>query len=336
MSILTARTIDIHAHAVLEQTFGHMGALGPELSDGPDGRPKFRVGAYELNGVRYRGSPFMDVSARIAAMDRAGIDFQIVSPNPLTYFHFAPAADARHFCRYHNDILAEVVAPHRGRLAAFAQVPIQDPLAACEELERAVSDLHMLGAYIGTDFPFMLDDPALDPFYETCVRLNVPLFIHPGPAGIDGPPGDERLKRFELEIMAGFAGQETLAVAILIFGGVLDRHPNLDICISHGGGAAMYLWGRLAHATRKRPWASDALKADGAFEERAQRLWYDVHVHDLRALDLLLERVGPNRLVYGTNFAGWDQPEHVTQIHIDAPLAENARRLLRADHFAVS
>jgi len=155
------------------------------------------------------------------------------------------------------------------------------------------------------------------------------LFIHPAPAGIDGPPGDPNLKRFDLDIVAGFAAQETLAVATLIYGEVLDRHPKLDIWISHGGGAAIFLLGRLADAGRKRAWAPAALRADGAFEGALQRLWFDTHVHAPRSFAMLREIVGDDRLVFGTNFAGWDQGTTGAVRTFAGPFAGNARRLLR-------
>lgn len=324
-----ARVIDIHAHAVLEETMGAAGRFGPELGVDAAGIPWFRIGDYVLKGVRYRGGPFMDIEKRIEAMDKAGIDVQVLSPNPLTYFHFIEAPDAIRFCRRHNDMLAALVARYPDRLEGFAALPMQEPSAAAEELHRAVEVLGLRAGYVGTDMPDQLATRALDPLYEACIALDVPLFIHPGPAGIDGPPGDPRLKRFDLDIIAGFAGQETLAVAHLIYGGVLDRYPTLDLCISHGGGAMPFLAGRMAMAARKRPWSPDYLRADGAFEERLQRLWYDIHVHDPRSLALLVDVVGPDRLVYGTNFAGWDQPESAHSVTLDAPLADNARRLLR-------
>ena len=74
MSWEAARVIDFHAHVVLEETFGAAAEHGPELTVAEDGRPLFRAGGYRLHGVRYRGSPFMDVEVRLAAMDRAGID----------------------------------------------------------------------------------------------------------------------------------------------------------------------------------------------------------------------------------------------------------------------
>lgn len=327
MSLARAESIDVHAHAVLEATMGAAGDYGPEL--GTEEKPRFRVGNYELHGVRYRGSAFMDPALRLQAMDKSGIDFQVLSPNPLTYFHFIEADTAASFCRIHNDALADAIAAYPDRLAAFAAVPMQDIDRAIEETERAVTQLNMVGPYIGTNFGRPLDDPALDPFYERLVALNVPLFIHPAPAGIDGPPGDPDLRRFDLDLIVGFAAQETIAVANLIYGGVLERHPALDICVSHGGGATGYLFGRMAQAAQKRPWARAALRQDGAFENLLHRLWFDIHVHADDSLELLKRHVNPERLVFGTNFAGWDQQPG--DVRDEARVyAANAKRLLRA------
>ncbi len=319
----------MHAHVVLADTLGAAGAHGPELSEDEAGQPRFRVGGYCLHGVRYRGSAFMDADVRLAAMARAAIDFQVLSPNPLTYFHYVEPDDAVAFCRRHNDALAALVRRHPDQLAGFAALPMQHVAAACDELERAIGELGLVGAYVGTDFGMPLDSERLDPFYERLVALDVPLFLHPAPHGIDGPPADPRLTRFDLELIVGFATDETLAIASLVYGEVLERHPRLDVCVSHGGGAAPFLIGRLAAAARKRAWAPAALRAEGAFEEALRRIWFDVHVHDGRALRLLAEVVGSDRLVLGTNFAGWDQGEPLDLNELAPILADNARRLLR-------
>lgn len=324
-----AGVIDVHAHVVLAETFGAAGELGPEMG-GQDGTsPWFRVGDYRLDGVRYQGSPFMDPALRLRRMAEAGIDFQVLSPNPLTFLHFIEPDLAIRFCRTHNDALARLVAAHPGSFAGFAALPVQDIGAAVEELQRGVSELGLLGAYIGTDMPHRLDDPAMDRLYEACVALNVPLFLHPSPAGIDGPKGDPNLGDFDLDVVIGFAAQETLAVARLIYGGVLDRHPALDICLSHGGGSTGYLIGRMAMAARKRPWSPAGLRADGAFEERLARLWFDNHLNSDASLALFTSVVGEERLVFGTNFAGWDAPEDLATHRPPPQLADNARRLLR-------
>ena len=328
-SIKLAKSIDVHAHAVLDESMGAAGQHGPELIEA-EGQPSlFRVGRYELHGVKYRDSAFMDVDQRIARMATAGIDFQILSPNPLTYFHYIDAPSAIRFCQRHNDVLLELVKLHPEKLAGFAALPMQDIPAACDELRRAVTELGLLAAYIGTDIGQPLDGAALDPLYETCVELDVPLFIHPAPAGIDGPAGDPNLSRFDLALTTGFAASETIAVSSIIFGEVLERHPSLDICVSHGGGAVPYLVGRLAQASRVRPWAPESLSKDGAFEEMLAKLWFDSNVHDPRSFKLLEDIVGTERLVLGTNFAGWDQADiHHSKAFLML-MADNARRLLR-------
>lgn len=305
---------------------GAAGPYGPEMLECGE-RPAFRVGDYVLEGVRYRGTPFLDVDLRLAAMEERGITFQVLSPNPLTFLHHAPAEVAVPFCRRHNDLLVDLITVAPDRLGGLAALPAQDVDASVVELERAVGE-GLLGGYMGTDPGRLLDDPDLDPLYDACVRLNVPLFLHPSPSGIDNAVRDPRLGRFDLELVVGFAAEETLAVATLIYGGVLDRHPALDLCLTHGGGATPFLFGRMGAAARSRPWAPAELKADGAFEERLRRLWFDAHVHDERALQFLSEIVGDDHLVPGTNFAGWDEGRPPPGVWRDR-LTANARRLLR-------
>lgn len=325
-----AQVVDVHAHVVLESTIGAAGRYGPEVGSGQDGRPWFRIGDYYLRGVRYQGGPFMDVQARLQRMDDSGIDFQILSPNPLTYFHHIDLPEAVAFCRRHNDALAALVDRHPDRLAGLAALPMQDPEAAATELHRAVVGLGLAGAAVGTDIRGRaLHSTDFDALYATFVALNVPLFIHPGPAGIDGPPGDPNLKAFDLDIIAGFAAQETTAVAGLFFGGVLERHPRLDICVSHGGGTIALLAGRVAQAGLLRPWAPEWARRDGAFVEFLQKLWFDTHLPDERSLQVLKELVGTSRLVFGTNFAGWDQPSHAEITAHAGAYTANAQRLFR-------
>ena len=328
--------IDLHAHVVLDATLGAAGEWGPELDEGDAAAgalPCYRIGDYELTGVRYRGSAFMDLDVRLARMDERGITLQVLSPNPLTFLHHVDAATAVGFAMTHNDALAQLVAPHPGRLAGLAQLPMQDPTAAVDELQRAVRGLGLVGAYIGTDLGRPLDDPAFDAVYAACAELDVPLFVHPAPGGIDAPRRDERLARFDADLWLGFAHEEALAVTTLVLGGVLERHPGLDVCISHGGGSTVWLLERLRHAATTRPWSTPALRAEGAVDALLGRLWWDAHVGGPRAAQMLIDTWGTDRLVGGTNFAGWD--ESADPAHGDpafaATLDANARRLMRLD-----
>lgn len=321
--------IDVHAHIVLEGSMGRAGDCGPEIGHHPDASPWFRVGNYRLDGVAYRGSLFTDVDMRLAAMDAAGIRVQALSPNPLTYLHFIDAAAAAGFCRAHNDSLAEVVAARPDRFVGLGALPMQDIEAACAELHRTVGELGLLGGYVGTDFGTPLDAPAMDALYESCVELDVPLFLHPTQSGIDGPLLDGRLRRWDLDLVLEYSLEEVLAAAALIFGGVVRRHPALDVCLSHGGGSLALVLSKLRKLAERRPASPEWLKPSGVFDRQLARLWFDCHVTGAAEFAFVTAALGTDRLVYGTNFGGWDRGTGPDVTDLAPVLNANAARLLR-------
>ena len=328
-----AGVIDLHAHVVLEDAFGAAGRYGPFHGDDDRGREYFSVGEYTMKPIPYRGSVFMDVDRRVAAMDELGIDRQLLSPNPLTFFGRIEPGPAVDFARATNDAMAKVVASHPTRLLGSAQLPMQDPAAACDELRRAVGVLGLRAAYIGTEYGAALDDERFDEVYATLVELDVPLVVHGVTNDGIGPAPDERLHRFGLDLIVGYTYEETLAAAAFVCGGVFDRHPELDVCISHGGGAIAFLAQRFDSMTMFRAARAgrggDASAAAGDFAAGLRRLWFDAHLETGPALDLVVGTVGADRMVYGTNFGGWDTPTATTEF--DASLTPNAERLLRLE-----
>ena len=328
----TQGLIDVHGHIVLEGSLGAAGPIcGPELGAYEDGTTWFRVGDWRLDGVPYRESLFMQVGMRLDAMDAAGIRVQALSPNPLTYLHHIPAADAARYCRAHNDDLASVVAGHPDRFVGLGSLPMQDIDAAIAELDRCINELGLLGSYTGTDFGMHLDDVRLDPFFEACVDLDAPWFLHPAPTGLDGPMRDDRMSRFSLELVAEFSLEEMLAVAMLTFGGVTRRHPDLDICISHGGGSFPMHRAKIRKLAERRPSSPDWIKEPGAFDAAVDRLWFDCHVSGEAEFTFAVEQLGTDRLVFGTNFGGWDTGSVDHLGDLPARLNANAVRLLRLD-----
>ncbi len=320
------KVIDLHAHAVLEEVFGVAGKFGPELSKDENGVSFFRVGDFQMKPMDYRGTVFLETDLRLERMEQDGIDLQMVSPNPLTMFHHIPSEVATRFCKVHNDTLARIANDHPGKLLGAACLPMQDVDAAMRELDRAVNELGLVAAYTGTHYPFPLDDPRLDDFYRTLVELDVPLFLHPASSGGDKGPDDERLDRFNLTILLGYPHEELLACATLLFGGVLERHPDVDICISHGGGGLAHFFDRFVGMTQFGDWVPDSIKEHG-FQTMLRKLWFDAHVDGETAHNRLLEVMGKDRLVYGTNFGGWDTPSAADAFA--ASLTPNAERLLR-------
>ncbi len=323
-----AKVIDLHAHAVLEKGFGVAGKFGPELAKDENGVPFFRIGDYQMKPMEYRGTVFMETDLRLERMEKDGIDLQMLSPNPLTMFHQIPADVATKFCQVHNDAMAEVVSAHPDKLLGSAQLPMQDIDAAVKELERCVKDLGFVGAYTGTHYPFTLDDPCMDTFYSALVDLDVPLFLHPASSGGDKGPDDERLNRFNLTILLGYPYEELVACATILFGGVLERHPDVDICISHGGGGLPYFFDRFVGMTQFGAWVPESIQEHG-FQTMMRKIWFDAHVDGEAAHNRLVDVMGHDRLVYGTNFGGWDTPSAADEFA--ASLTPNAEKLLRLD-----
>ena len=94
------RVIDVHAHAIFKETLNSIKGLGPEIGGDQD-NPWFRAGDYKLEGVRYEKTPFMDINLRLDAMESLGVDYQVLSPNPITYFHFIESKEAINYCKLH-------------------------------------------------------------------------------------------------------------------------------------------------------------------------------------------------------------------------------------------
>ena len=188
-------------------------------------------------------------AARLADMDAAGIDLQVLSVAGAGADLLAGAEGVR-LARDYNDALARAVAAHPARLAGFAHLPMQSPEAAAEELERAVRDLGFHGALInGLTEDRCLDDPRFDPILARAAALNVPLYLHPGipPAAVraayyDGLPGQ---MSFVLSTAAwGWHIETAIQVLRLVLSGALDRHPRLKLIVGHMGEALPFMLAR--------------------------------------------------------------------------------------------
>jgi aminocarboxymuconate-semialdehyde decarboxylase len=326
-------TVDIHAHVLLPGVLGACGAAGPELGR-DDGGEFLRAGTYTIRGVQFSDSPMSDPARRITLMDRLGITRQIVSPYPMLFFYDQPPAVAHTYARKHNDEMAALVRRHADRLDGFACLPMQEPDAAVDELRRAVRELGLVGSYVGCRPGGRdLSDPAFEPLWAEHCRLGVPVVVHPAP--LEGADA-RRPPPWDLDLVIGFSTDETTAVAHLLFGGVLDRHPSLTAIIPHGGGFAPFVRSRFEIALAKRAWGKGLLRRP--FAEVWNQLVFDCLVHDEVTLEYLVRAHGADRIVLGTNFAAWDQDNGIIArvAHLPIPaeqraaiLGGNVERLLR-------
>jgi len=199
------------------------------------------VPAGRVNFVQAVESKLLDLGeGRIAEMDAAGIDVQVLSltGNGIDNLH-APTASA--LVRDANDKLAAAVRAYPKRFAAFAAVALQDPKTAVAEFERCVRKLGFKGALVhGTTKGVFLDDPRFTPLFEAAQALDVPIYLHPSPppetvqqAYFGGLPG--QVGFFLATAAWGWHVETGTHCLRLIASGLFDRFPKLKIIIGHMG-----------------------------------------------------------------------------------------------------
>jgi aminocarboxymuconate-semialdehyde decarboxylase len=238
---------------------------------------------------------FFGDAAKLADMDARGFDVSLMSISPTLFFYWIPAADGAAFARYANDALADAVRRSDGRLAGVATLPMQDPESAAAELRRAVEELSMRGAHIGTTVEGAhLDEERFAPVLEAADALGVPLIVHPYYVG-----PHPRLEQFYLTNLFGNPLETALCAARLIFSGTFERFPNLEVMLVHAGGFLPYQIGRLDHGWTVRPEPKVQLQRKPS--EYMDRFFYDTITHHDSALAWLVELVGDSRVVLGTD-----------------------------------
>lgn len=291
-------TIDVHAHcvprAVIDRLTTEAGRFGMELA-----------GRHALEGLHIADTThtgpirpdLIDVQRRIESMDGMGVDIQVLSSWIDLTAYALPADAGVRYARMFNEELAALVSAHPTRFRALCTVPLQSPAAAADELRYAVSELGMAGVEIATTVAGRdLDDPGLDPFWAAADELACLILLHPC-ASLAG----RGVNRYFLGNLVGNPAESTVAVGHLVFGGVLERHPGLKICVVHGGGFVPYQLGRWDHAYR-RDARGAAANLRRLPSEWTSVLYYDTVLHSSRALRSLLDVVGAEQVVMGSDY----------------------------------
>jgi aminocarboxymuconate-semialdehyde decarboxylase len=292
-------TIDIHAHMQPEETIRRLGKesprVAPKLIAQADGSTIMEIAGKVVQRPMPREC--WDLDLRLADMDRHGVDMQAVCATVHTFFYDQEPALGLACAVLQNDEIAAVAARYPDRFVGLATLPLQDPQRAADELKRAMRSLGLRGAQIGTNVNGRnLDDPTLDPVWAMANELKAFILVHPHGEIL---PGD-RLKSYYMRNFVGLPFETTMAGAALVFGGVIERHPDIAFCLCHGGGFVPYQAGRFVHAFNVRTEPKARLK--GSPEESLARLHYDTIVHSSRALEFLIATVGPEHVLLGSDY----------------------------------
>ncbi len=326
-------TIDVHTHYVPK--------AWPDLSTqvGPGTWPWMRVDSEREAMIMVGSSEFRQVGAecwdsevRLADMDADGVELQVVSPTPVFFNYDKSGDEALKVAQIFNDLALKICAPAPGRLLPFAQVPLQDPDAACAEVDRCITNGHVgveIGNHVGDRD---LDDEGVITFLQHCASRQIPVFVHPWDM-----PTSPRLDRWMARWLAGMPAETHLSIIAMILGGVFDRvSPDLRICFAHGGGSFAFWLGRFENAWDGRP---DLIATAGKRpSEYLGRFSVDSVVFDPKALRLLVDTLGVENVMLGSDYpyplgerpvgTVIDRADFLTDPAREAIRSGNARRFL--------
>jgi aminocarboxymuconate-semialdehyde decarboxylase len=238
---------------------------------------------------------FCDAEAKVAWMDRVGMDVSVISVGPPIYFYWLAPAAGIEIIRLANDGIAQMVARHPDRLRGMAHLPMQDPEAAIAELEHAVREYGFRAVELGTSIEGVpLADERFRKVLRAVERLGCFVFAHPYQCLAQGGMDAYYLRNF-----VGFPLDTTMMIAHLMFSGALDDLKKLRFLVSHGGGFMPYQIGRFIHGHDVRP--EPKVNRCSPPRELFRRFYFDCLTHEPRSTRHLIGMVGANRIVIGTD-----------------------------------
>jgi len=291
------KTIDTHAHILTDETMQIIGKEAPKIA------PKLTpldndMFVLDVAGTPYRPFPRggWDLEQRLKDMATSDVDMQVLSNTPQTFLYNQDSSLNVTVAAIQNDQIAKTVRAYPDRFYGIATLPLQAPDKAAAELRRAMTTLGLKGAQIGSNVNGKnLDEPALEPVWAAANDLKAFIMVHPTQVA-----GADRLKSYYLTNFIGNPLDSTIAAASLVFGGVIERFPNIKFLFVHGGGFVPYQIGRFSHGWKVRPEPQLKLKSppDASFG----KLFFDTILHGKPALEFLVSSCGPARIVLGSDY----------------------------------
>jgi aminocarboxymuconate-semialdehyde decarboxylase len=290
-----ARCVDVHCHVVVPEL---LRSVAPEESWRPavwwddDGQ------VIELGDRRLRSTvgEMVQVEAILAAQAARGVDAVVLSPFVPVLYPDVDADECSRRCQITNAGLARMVRMHPGRVAAVGAVPMQDPELAAAVLRTLMADGVLSGIEITASVRGVyLGDDRFEPVWQAAEETGALIFVHPTTSAFDEPV----FRDYYLWNAVGNPMEITVTAAHLILSGTLERHPGLRLVLSHGGGAALALRGRLRHAHRAV--AAAGTRLTESVETSLRRLHFDSVVHDPILLAALVEFAGADRVLLGSD-----------------------------------
>lgn len=290
-------TIDIHTHIIPENL--------------PDFRKKFGYGGFinldhhkpccarmmvDDKFFREIEDNCWSAEKRMKECDHHHVDVQVLSTIPVMFSYWAKPQDCLEVSILLNDHIADIVKCYPKRFVGLGTIPLQAPDLAIKELERC-KKIGLAGVQIGSHVnDWNLNAPELFPVFQACAEMSMAVFVHPWEM-----MGQDKMQKYWLPWLVGMPAETSLAICSMIFGGVLERLPQLRVAFAHGGGSFPATIGRIEHGFDSRP---DLVAVDNKKNPKDYlgKFWLDSLTHDTVMLDYIVKLVGANRVALGSDY----------------------------------
>ena len=316
--------IDTHAHIIVPEILR-------EAKPSEEWRPRV-VWENDKQFVEYGpkriGSAlreFVSIETILDEMKRSGVDAVLLCPWVSLVRYGAMAEESLDACQVQNDALISLAKKDGEKVSALGMVPLQDVEMSIKELER-IMKAGLKGVEIGTHVNGVYPgDERFRPFWEACESLGAFVFIHPVEGG-----GRAELRDYYMWNVIGNPMETTVAAGHLILSGVLEAFPKLKIMLAHGGGALPYLHGRLDRGFKQRPEINKLIKQPPT--EYLKRFYFDTITHDATVLKSLVDLVGADHVMLGSDYPFDMGNENPAELIRAANLGGDAEKKILGDN----
>ena len=325
--------IDIHSHYIPESFIERVKKDSERFRIKVERRGELDFFVHQEGFAYPLFESFFDIREKLIDMDRKRLDMSVLSAPPTLFYYWTDTETALEVCSMYNNSLAELVRAEPNRFQGMGIVPLQDVEASVKELQRCHDELGLKAVEVGSHVEgVQYDDPSFIPFFEKVVELDMLVFFHPYYIG--NKPG---LESYYLTNLLGSPIDTTMSISHIVFGGILQRFPNLKLYFAHGGGFIPYQMGRLEHGHLVRQEPRVHLEQNPIHD--IKKLFFDTIVYQPDILKFLVDVHGVDNIVLGTDLPfdmGEEDPYGFVNKTIGLSndqkrkiLGENAARLLR-------
>lgn len=319
-------TIDTHTHIIpkhipdFSKKFGYGQFI--QLDHHQPGR------AWMMQGdVKFREiiENCWDAEVRIKEMEQHKADMQVICTIPVMFSYWARAKDGLEVAQFLNDDISNTVNKYPDKFIGLATVPLQDTKMAIQELERCMK-MGYKGVQIGSNVNNKnLNEHEFSEFFAACESLNAAILVHPWQM-----MGQEHMSKYWLPWLVGMPAEISRAICSMIFGGVFEKYPKLKVCFAHGGGSFLPTISRIEHGWDCRP---DLVAIDNKENPKKYlgKFWVDSHVCDHKMLQYVLDLVGAEKVMQGSDYPfplGESIPGELVR---SAPISDAEKKMILGD-----